>query len=94
LRENTEVVYLWNFLPRPKYRRWIFHSKLATFEGRYRGSLSMELPSMAQVQEVDIPQENWQHLREDTEAVYLWNFLPWSKYSKWIFHRKLTFHTA
>jgi len=36
----------------------------------------------------------WQHLKEDTEVVYLWNFLPWSKYGRWIFHMKLTLHAA
>lgn len=32
-------------------------SRVATFEGRYRGGLSTELPSTVQVQAVDIPQQ-------------------------------------
>ena len=32
-------------------------NRVATFEGRYRGGLSMELPSMVQVWQVDIPHE-------------------------------------
>jgi hypothetical protein len=56
----------------------------------------MSVNIMARKVEEDIRKcaVGWQHLKEDTEVVYLWNFLPWSEYSRWIFHMKLTLHVA